>query len=355
MHILFLNSARRWGGNEKWTLMAARALAGEERVTVAWRSGEIGERITPETGSLRLPFISEADMVTLWRLYRFVKREGVAVIVSTKRKDYVTGALLAMLTGARHFVRLGIVRAVPDNAVNRFIFRKHCAGIIVNAPRIKEVLTDGGPVEAGRVHVIYNGLDFRELDQAAQKPMEKPFPLMLAASGLLIPRKGFDVLLSGFNTWMEAGGAKEAGLWILGDGAEAERLRRLTREYGLEKHVFFCGYQSNPYAYYAAADIFVLLSENEGISNALLEAMYLQCAVITTRAGGAEQVITDGREGLLIDKAARPLHEALQKLHSSSARRQTMARQARKKVETMFSMERMRDRLRQIFREACDG
>ncbi len=355
MHILFLNSARHWGGNEKWSLMAAAALAGENRVTVAWRAPEIGERIPGAVGSMCLPFVSEADMVTLWRLYRFVKREKVHVIVSTKRKDYVTGALLHLLTGAAHFVRLGIVRPIGNNAVNRFIFKKHCAGFIVNAPQIKEVLLHGGFLEPERVHVIFNGLDFKELEQAAKTPVEKPFPVMLAASGLLIARKGFDILLAGFKAWMDEGGEKSAGLWILGDGPEADRLREQVREYGLERRVVFCGYQTNPYAYYAAADIFVLLSGNEGISNALLEAMYLKCAVITTAAGGADQVITNGEEGLLITRAQRSLHQALKELYDRPALRDKLGQRARRKVEDMFSMTRMRNELTRIFREVSGG
>ncbi len=351
MHILFLNSARRWGGNEKWTLMAAGALGEQERATVAWRADEIGRRLPSHIGSLRLPFVSEADVVTLGRLYHFVQREKVDIIVSTKRKDYVTGALLSLLTGARHFVRLGIVRPLPDTLINRFIFKRHCAGIIVNAARIKEELTRGAFIGESRVHVVYNGVDFGALERAAEKPAEKPFPFMLAASGLLIPRKGFDVVLEGFKKWMDDGRKKEAGLWILGDGPEAQRLRDQGREYGLEKHLFFCGYQTNPYAYYAAADVFVLLSDNEGISNALLEAMYLRCAAVTTRAGGAEQVIASGEEGWLIERDSDALSAVLARIYDDRELSAGLRQRGREKVREIFSMEKMKNTLLRIFRE----
>ena len=62
----------------------------------------------------------------------------------------------------------------------------------------------------------------------------------------------------------------------------------------------FLGYLANPYSRVAAADVFVLCSHNEGIPNALLEAMYLEKAVISTDVGGVGEFVEHGRNGFLI-------------------------------------------------------
>jgi glycosyltransferase involved in cell wall biosynthesis len=77
-------------------------------------------------------------------------------------------------------------------------------------------------------------------------------------------------------------------------------MRRLSEDVGLNGSVIFAGYREDAPRLMAAADVFVLPSEQEGLPIALLEAMALGRPSIASAVGGIPEVINDGRDGLLI-------------------------------------------------------
>ena len=71
-------------------------------------------------------------------------------------------------------------------------------------------------------------------------------------------------------------------LYILGDGVLRKQLEKLVLNLNLQDRVRFLGFQENPVSYLKKAKIFVLSSNQEGLPNALIEAMASGCAIIST-------------------------------------------------------------------------
>jgi len=87
---------------------------------------------------------------------------------------------------------------------------------------------------------------------------------------------------------------------------------------------------------YGAADIFVLASHSEGLSNALLEAMASGVCPVATNVGGHHEVIEDGINGRLVEPHDVPaLQAALQNVRSSSERRRAFGSAARSRMEQL--------------------
>lgn len=85
---------------------------------------------------------------------------------------------------------------------------------------------------------------------------------------------------------------------------------------------------------FRAADVFSLPSHNEGMSNAVLEAMASGAAVVTTRVGGHAEVIDHGKDGLLVlPRDARALRDAMHRLLESPTERASMGVFARRRAE----------------------
>ena len=90
-----------------------------------------------------------------------------------------------------------------------------------------------------------------------------------------------------------------------------------TDSLGLSDCVDFAGFQSNPMAFMRCADLFVLTSDFEGLSNVLIEAMAVGCPVVSTDAPhGPREVLQDGRFGRLVpvgdvDAFARAMEDTL--------------------------------------------
>src|SRR5204862_5051696 len=97
-----------------------------------------------------------------------------------------------------------------------------------------------------------------------------PPPPRAVFTGRLHPQKDLDVLL---DAWPAVARATGAGLVLVGQGPERERLEGRARELGLGGRVHFAGAVADVADALRAADVFVLPSVAEGMSNSLLEAM----------------------------------------------------------------------------------
>ena len=344
MKFLFLNSARKWGGNEKWTLMAYNAIGREHEVFLAFRKSAIGLGFKGE--KIKLPFINEFDLFTLFKLILFVRKYQIDVLIPTKRKDYVLAGIAAKICNITNVLRLGIVRDLKPVWYNRLVYGTLAHGIIVNARKIKESLVNTGFIPEETVAVIYNGLDvlrlYNYLVIREKNSLDKPFSFTVSSMGTLCKRKRFDALIRGFARFLDMSGARDAGLVIIGSGAEVQSLKNFAADLQIEDRVRFTGFLKEPYKELAKSDIFAMMTDNEGISNALIEAMFLQNCVITSSAGGTKEVFINGRDSIILETNDEDsLAESLLNLYRNRYSRMAMAKEGHKKVCRIFSMDRM--------------
>ncbi|UZJ41093.1 glycosyltransferase [Prosthecochloris sp. SCSIO W1101] len=352
MNILFINSARTWGGTEKWVRMAAESLSVSHKVSLVYRRAVVGDKIAVH--KYRLPCISHIDFYSLAKLVGIIKKDKIDILIPTKRKDYVLAGLAARICGITNILRLGIVRKLKIPIVHKLIYSTMADGIIVNAEKIKQSLLRSRFMQQANIKVIYNGLDTDRIDQESLPATEKQYPFTITAIGTLTPRKGFDFLIRSFSLFSKSFPDAVAGLVIIGDGPHKEEFTALAEDLNVKDRVTFTGFLQNPYPYLAASDVFAMTSTNEGISNALLEAMYLETASISTCAGGSEEVIVDGKNGILIDYGDETmLAEALGKLYLDRTVLQSIAQNAKKSTTAKFSITKMRKELENYLSKFC--
>ncbi|KAA6232320.1 glycosyltransferase [Chlorobium phaeovibrioides] len=351
MNILFMNSAREWGGTEKWTRMAAESLAANNRTILVYRRKAVGRHFT--IPSYRLPCWSHIDLYTILKLVRLIRKEQINILVPTKRKDYLLAGIAGKITRTPVILRLGADRPLRW-PWQRFMYHTLTSGIIVNAEKIKRTLLQTGYIPEQKIKVIYNGLDTTEIDRQIEPPIDKPFPFTIAALGRITKNKGFDFLIRSFARFQQLNPDAEAGLVVMGEGSDRPAFEALSKELGLSQKVRFSGFLQNPYPTLQASDIFAMTSTNEGLSNALLEAMYLRCAPISTYAGGVEEVITNAMNGLLINYGdEKSLAEAITRLYRNETERKEMAEAARERVEQQFSIPAMAESIAAFCRKTA--
>ena len=124
------------------------------------------------------------------------------------------------------------------------------------------------------------------------KKVERPFEIVTA--GRLLPQKNQKMLIDAVAKLDNA----SIVLKIYGDGYLKEELQEQIKESKINANL--CGNVSNLHERINGAGIFVLCSNFEGLSNALIEAMMLGMVCVSTNYPGANELIIDGENGLLV-------------------------------------------------------
>ena len=199
--------------------------------------------------------------------------------------------------------------------------------------------------DRSRIHTIRNGVDTGRFDTAGRAAARRDLEIgedvvAIGTVGRLVAVKDQATLLSAFAQTFQR--QSNAQLCLAGDGPLKDALQQQARQLGIERQVRFLGHRPDVQRVLAALDIFVLSSTSEGMSNTILEAMASGLPVVATAVGGADELVLEGKTGLLVP-AGQPglLAEALVSLAADSERRASMGRSARERALTEFSVARM--------------
>ncbi|MDN5842132.1 MAG: glycosyltransferase family 4 protein [Alcaligenaceae bacterium] len=177
----------------------------------------------------------------------------------------------------------------------------------------------------------------------------------LLAVGRLHPIKGFDLLVRAFVSIADL--FPDWDLVILGEGDQRPALQLQIDEAGLGARISMPGRAGNIADWYGQADLYVLSSRSEGLSNTLLEAMAggLPCLAFDCDTGPRE-IIRDGIDGVLVRPAGD--HEALAAwLSNLMAHPELRERVARRAADVLdrFSVPRVMRMWQQVFSDSVRG
>jgi len=299
-----------------------------------------------------VPGRSKAELLTAaWRLSRLVREQRIDVI----HAHLPVAGMVARFAGAlshtpvlytehnlnEHYGRL-------TRWGNRLTWRMNDACAAVSQP-VAESIALTMPA-AGRVPVrtILNGID---VDQFLDLPgrSETRELLGIAADAPVIINVAVFRRQKRLDLWLQAArditGAVPAAQFVLvGDGPLRAEVESWRREMALDGRVHLPGLQDDVKPFLAAADLFLLTSDFEGLPLAVIEAMAAGLPVVATRAGGVPGLVGEGEEagGALVETGdvAGCVREVVALLVDSGIRAATGVA-ARARVRRDFSVERM--------------
>ncbi|MGN8734802.1 glycosyltransferase [Fusicatenibacter saccharivorans] len=138
----------------------------------------------------------------------------------------------------------------------------------------------------------------------------------ICAMGSLIPIKGFERLISVHNKLRNDGYSIQT--FILGEGADNDKLQKMIKECSLTEEVSLLGYQTNPYKYLSKCDLFVCSSWSEGFSTAVTEALILGVPVVTTHVSGMQELLGDNQYGIITENSEEGLYNGIKMMLDSN-------------------------------------
>lgn len=146
-------------------------------------------------------------------------------------------------------------------------------------------------------------------------------------------------------------GVEGAVLVLVGDGEDRAAAVSLAEELGVSDRVRFLGYRDDLGSLYAAFDVFLLTSANEGAPVVVIEALAAGVPVVATDAGGTASVVDADETGLLAPVGAvEQLQAAVERLRDDGALRAAMGELGARRMRERFSVERMVDDTERLYR-----
>jgi len=345
MNILFLNSAKEWGGNEKWTLTAASALAHRgHNVFLGCRSDLFRQKCSEKNLKfVSFAFVNNADIVTLLKIRRFIKKESIDIVIPTKQREYILGGLAAK-GRAKVAARMGIDRPL-HNFRNRFAFCKLFDVVIVNSTRIIDTLSRTEGFDPAKCRLIYNGVKIPELSPEIRGRYRHELNIdnddvCMMCIGRLSAQKGIDYALKAFAEVYKV--KKNICLVLVGDGSGRSEYEQLAETLNISDRVIFTGYRDDVSGLLQAADIFWLTSRSEGMANVMLEAMAHAKACVAFDIAGVAEVVKNNDNGIIVPfEDIAGFKTAALLLIDDVAKRDLLAENGYKTVVAKYSIEKM--------------
>jgi glycosyltransferase involved in cell wall biosynthesis len=212
--------------------------------------------------------------------YWIRRRYSLPYIVSLRGGD-VPGFFAKKLR-YYHFLTKPIIKNVWKNAEH----------VIVNSNRLYELTKHTDPKL--KIPIIPNGVDINKY-KPKHGEYSKNSRIRILTVGRLNEQKGLKTLLKACHTLNQNGLNGQFSLEILGDGPSRRALEKLTKDLHLQDIVYFTGWVSKTQLTdkYNTSDIFALPSLDEGMSNALLEAMATGLPVVASDFAGDNLLVND--------------------------------------------------------------
>lgn len=241
---------------------------------------------------------------------------------------------------------------VPKNRLTRWLYQQAATHIVTTGEKLRLQLILENGYDSARITSVPTGMDteyFVPGHRAARRAQLgiDANVLVIGIAATLRSWKGHEYLVQAFSRLS----TRPSRLVILGDGPQRETLRRQIMELGLQDRVFMPGDQRDVLPWLQAMDIFVLPSyANEGVPQAIMQAMLCALPVVTTPVGSIGEIVTHDSTGLLVKpKDADDLWQALEKLAADASLRSRLGTQARQFALAHFGLDPMLDKMEKIF------
>lgn len=184
--------------------------------------------------------------------------------------------------------------------------------VVSNSQGLKDLALETDKKQ--KIDIIFNGINTADFCPNEALKRRDKFIITPGASRITA-RKGLKYLIEAVSALVPK--YPHIFLRIMGEGNEKEALLKLVAERKLEEQVQFIGRipREDVIPYYQEASVFVLPSLNEGMSNAMLEALAAGLPIVATQTGGTDELVKDGENGFVVRmKDSVDLAEKIEKL-----------------------------------------
>jgi glycosyltransferase involved in cell wall biosynthesis len=247
----------------------------------------------------------------VWIFFKLLKKEKPTILVTYLIHADLLGRVLAK------FARVPIVIAYLHGSLLHWqwlrnfdrLTQRWVTRYLSVSETLKQELVTHYKFPKEKIRVLRNGIDAEQIQRLTSEGREKvrrklgfkKEDRVIGIVANLRKGKGHPDLIEAFHILLQKESfSSSLQLMIVGDGSERESLERQVQALNLIKQIHFLGNRSDVQELLTAMDLFVLPTEFEGMSVALLEAMMVQTPIVTTDIPQNKEILTHGVSALLV-------------------------------------------------------
>jgi glycosyltransferase involved in cell wall biosynthesis len=300
--------------------------------------------------------------IWVFKMAARLSRERVEIVHTYLLGANMVGILAAWM--ARVPVRIATRRGTGSNTLNRLhllawsLFNSFATCIVAVANALRDQTISLEQLPHSKVVTIYNGVDldrFKPVDISESLTGSLPNVKELGVVANLFPWKGHRDLLEASARLVKKG--RDLRLIFVGDGPLRRELEQITKDLGLERRVTFAGMVEDVRSWIAKMDIVVQASTGEeGLSNAILEAMAMAKPVVASRYGGNPELVVHGETGWLFPPGDREaLYQILSEAIDDMKQTRNHGLAGRARVEAGFGLDTMIRKMIGLYETLLNG
>ncbi len=361
--IIHTEASTGWGGQEIRILTEAQGFRRRGHDVVVYAAE--GSRILAEAPRFDVPVtalpIGRKRPAGLVALTRALGARPADIVNTHSSTDSWLAALACQALALRGRRKPVLIRtrhvsvAVPTNPASQWLYCRATARTVTTGDALARALVRDNGLDPARVDSVPTGIDpsrygrltRREARAALLLPQQSPLVGIVAT---LRSWKGHRYLVEALARLRH----RDAKLLIVGDGPQREALHAQVAALDLSQRVRFAGQQDDVAAWLAALDVFALPSyANEGVPQALLQAMFAGIPCVTTDAGAIGEIARAGETATIVAKEdPDALAGGIDRLLADQALATAQAARAHAFVSSRYTLDAMLDRMESVFRRA---
>jgi glycosyltransferase involved in cell wall biosynthesis len=361
--ILHTESHIEWGGQERRVFTECRWMKekGHRVILVTPKRSRLYQKATSQNWELySMDFRNHTLPIDFFRLRSILKAIRPDVVNTHGNTDSKVALTAAYGLGIPCVIRSRHnSHPVANKWHNRILYQKLNRYIFTTANCISRQLVQDLGVSPDSVYTIASGIevpkDLPDHEQARSLIVSElglnSESRFIGCVSRLEDGKGHDSIIDAF--YKIKGLFPNHYVLLIGEGRYgAELKKRAGTENG--KRIRFLGYRDNPWPYFKAFDVHILVStKNEGIPQVMLQAMFCGCPVIGADSGGIPDIITHNETGLIVPpRDPEKLAEAVRITLSDKKEATARAKRAFSYVTANYTLDRMGERILNLYRQA---
>lgn len=346
MNILHLEASTGWGGQEIRILREAEGMRakGHTVILAVAKGGKLVSR-AKDAGFLvyELNFKRLSWPLCFFKLLWIMKKHLIDLINTHSSLDSWIGGITAKAAGKRIVRTRHLSTPIKPGFNSRFVYGFLADFVVTTCSSIVPMIIKQSGKAAHLCKSIPTGVDpsriqvlphKKELFRKNHEIQEDDF--LVGTACFMRSWKGIDDLLKAADILRDTPKLK----WVIIGGGHAERHIRFAKELNL-KNVIFTGHLENPFPALASLDLFALLSTaHEGVSQAILQAAFLEKPLLSTKVGGLGEVCIDGLTGINVAPfSPKETASAVLRLKNDQAFRNQCAKKAKELVLHQFTLD----------------